>query len=172
MNHKLWLEWQERLAGKKKHQKYDKKVLRQALDAVEAKEEVYCKAIVCETIVKPRAKYFLSAIAGDPLDVMQCVGMSTPPGLWIVRNADHKIGFIHTDDIMLNADDVRGHHMGNTPASTPVPEAGDDETFDIKVDPKAARRVSLHFPGEDTGAKAPKKSLADHLYESTDDEQE
>jgi hypothetical protein len=168
MNHKLTLEWEEHRAGKKKAPKYDKKVLRKALADVEANETVYCKAVACIDI-KPKAKFFTQAQAGDPLEVMQCVGMSTPSGLWIVRDPSQTLGFVHTDDIMLNADDVKSHHQGGT-----VPTATQAVTFQkttesVTVDPKLSRQVSVYFPGEEEPS-APQKSIADHLYDSTDSE--
>lgn len=169
MNHKLTLEWEERRAGKKKAPKYDKKVLRKALEAVEANETVYCKAVACVDI-KPKAKFFIQAQSGDALEVMQCFDMATPSGLWIVRDSSSKLGFVHTDDIMLNADDVKTHHHGSiSSAGSPAP-VGETSEAEAEKQRKLSRQVSVYFPDEED--RAPKKSIADHLYDSTESESE
>ena len=153
------------------HHSHGVRIHVQALDSVEADQAVYCNAVACVDM-KPRAKHFVAMKAGYPLEVMQCVGMSTPPGLWIVRDAaTGKLGFCHTDDIMLNADDVKSlHHggplspvpslqsAGGTPMASPLKQPGDK---------KFERQVSVYFPDDDAKQQ---QTLADILYESTDDE--
>eukprot|EP00041_Stephanoeca_diplocostata_P006935 m.95973 g.95973 ORF g.95973 m.95973 type:complete len:892 (+) comp16630_c0_seq1:238-2913(+) len=132
MSHKMMLEWQARGV---QPIKYDKKVLKASLSECEGSGRVYAVAIACEDVKNSKAgKLFLDLTAGQKVEVMDA--MNTPHGLWIIRvptkKADKfKLGFVHTEDIMVTVQDVhRMHHGGGdtsvlraTPAGFTPPQA-------------------------------------------------